>query len=53
MHKLTDSVNNKTNIWAGEGNTLKSTHDLMKCVGSKNELSDSIIAFEGETEVST
>jgi hypothetical protein len=30
MHKLTNSVKSKTNIWANEGKILKNTHDLMK-----------------------
>jgi hypothetical protein len=33
MYELTDSVNNKADIWMGEGKVLKSTYDLMKSWG--------------------
>jgi sirohydrochlorin ferrochelatase len=57
MHKLIDSVNNKTDVWSRKGEILKSTYDLMNHDLTKSwrirkkKRSNNMIAFEVEIGV--
>jgi hypothetical protein len=53
MHKLTDSVNSKSDVSPHKGEILKSTNNLTKCVGSKNKESGNKVTLEVEIGVST
>jgi hypothetical protein len=37
MHKLTDFVNSKANIWSRKSEILKSTHNLMKACSIRKQ----------------
>jgi chorismate mutase len=53
MHKLTDFVNNKMDIWSRKCEILKSTHDLLNRVESENKGSNNMVTLEVEIRVST
>jgi len=47
MHKLTDSVNNKTDVWSCKNEILKSTNDLTKTCRIRKQRIRQHCNFEG------
>ena len=53
MHKLTNSVDCKANIWSRKSEILKSTHNLTKLCRLENKGSGIMVTLEVEIGVST